>query len=64
VEFADTIDPDTPSVLVELATPDAPPEYLVGFRNFYVLTRYNRSSFYAAAVVGLAREVKAARGAP
>jgi membrane-bound lytic murein transglycosylase B len=64
VEFADTIDPDTPSVLIELATPDAPPEYLVGFRNFYVLTRYNRSSFYAAAVVELAREVKAARGAP
>ncbi len=64
VEFADTIDPDMPSVLIELATPDAPAEYLVGFWNFYVLTRYNRSSFYAAAVVELARVVKAARGSP
>jgi membrane-bound lytic murein transglycosylase B len=62
VEFADTIEPDMPSVLIELATPDAPAEYLVGFWNFYVLTRYNRSSFYAAAVLELARAIKAARG--
>jgi membrane-bound lytic murein transglycosylase B len=64
VEFADTIDPDTPVVLIELATPDAPAEYLVGFWNFHVLTRYNRSSFYAAAVLELARSVKAAHGSP
>jgi membrane-bound lytic murein transglycosylase B len=64
VEFADTIDPDTPAVLIELATPDAPAEYLVGFWNFHVLTRYNRSSFYAAAVLQLAQSVKAARGSP
>jgi len=64
VEFADTIDPDTPAVLIELATPDAPAEHLVGFWNFYVLTRYNRSSFYAAAVLELARSVKAAHGSP
>ena len=64
VEFADTIDPDAPAVLIELATPDAPAEYLVGFWNFYVLTRYNRSSFYAAAVLELAQSVKAAHGSP
>jgi membrane-bound lytic murein transglycosylase B len=64
VEFADAIDPDAPAVLVELATPDAPPEHLVAFWNFYVLTRYNRSSFYAAAVLELARSVKAAYGSP
>ena len=64
VEFADTIDPDAPAVLIELATPDAPAEYLVGFWNFYVLTRYNRSSFYAAAVLALAQSVKAAHGSP
>ena len=64
VEFADTIDPDTPAVLIELATPDAPAEYLVGFWNFYVLTRYNRSSLYAAAVLELGQSVKAAHGSP
>jgi membrane-bound lytic murein transglycosylase B len=64
VEFADAIEPDTPTVLIELATPDAPAEYLVGFWNFYVLTRYNRSSFYAAAVLALAQSVKAAHGSP
>jgi membrane-bound lytic murein transglycosylase B len=64
VEFADTIEPDTPAVLIELATPDAPAEYLVGFWNFHVLTRYNRSSFYAAAVLELAQSVKAVRGSP
>ncbi|MGH8682718.1 MAG: lytic murein transglycosylase B [Burkholderiales bacterium] len=64
VEFADAIEADTPAVLIELATPDAPAEYLVGFWNFYVLTRYNRSSFYAAAVLELARSVKAAHGSP
>jgi membrane-bound lytic murein transglycosylase B len=64
VEFADAIDDETPSVLIELASPDAPPEYLVGFWNFYVLTRYNRSSFYAAAVLELAQNVKAAYGSP
>ena len=37
-----------------------PSEFLVGLQNFYVLTRYNRSSFYAAAVRELAAEVKAA----
>jgi membrane-bound lytic murein transglycosylase B len=64
VEFAEGVEPDTPTVLIELASPEAPPEYLVGFWNFYVLTRYNRSSFYAAAVLELARNVKLAYGAP
>jgi membrane-bound lytic murein transglycosylase B len=63
VEFDDTVDPDAPSVLIELATPDAAARYVVGFWNFYVLTRYNRSSFYAAAVLELAEAVKAAYAA-
>ncbi len=49
---------DTPCALIELTTPDAPSEYLVGFTNFYVLTRYNRSSMYATAVLELAQAVK------
>jgi membrane-bound lytic murein transglycosylase B len=51
----------TPVALIDLATPGAPTEYRLGLRNFYVLTRYNRSSFYAAAVNDLAQELRARR---
>jgi membrane-bound lytic murein transglycosylase B len=53
--------PARPAALIDLTTPDAPTEYRLGFNNFFVLTRYNRSSFYAAAVVDLAAALKAAR---
>jgi len=53
------IDPDVPVVLVELDAPNAPPALWVGFRNFYALTRYNRSSFYAIAVLELGTAVRA-----
>jgi membrane-bound lytic murein transglycosylase B len=46
--------------LVELANGERPSEYRVGLRNFYVLTRYNRSALYAAAVADLARELRKA----
>lgn len=48
---------DLPCALIELETPGAPSEFRVGLQNFYVLTRYNRSSFYAAAVLDLARAI-------
>jgi membrane-bound lytic murein transglycosylase B len=60
VEFAGAVEPETPCVLVELESPEAAPVHLVGLQNFYALTRYNRSSFYAAAVNDLAEEIKAA----
>lgn len=63
VEFAAPVAPDAPCVLIELESPDAPPVHLVGLQNFYALTRYNRSSFYAAAVNDLADEIKVARDA-
>ena len=52
--------PDAPCALIELATPGETTEYLAGLNNFYVLTRYNRSSLYAAAVIELAQAVKSA----
>lgn len=53
--------PNQPAALIDLVTPQQPAEYRLGYRNFYVLTRYNRSSFYAAAVLDLAQELRASR---
>ena len=51
---------DALCALIELETPGEASAYLVGLTNFYVLTRYNRSSMYAAAVLELAQAVKSA----
>ncbi|MBK6402283.1 MAG: lytic murein transglycosylase B [Rhodocyclaceae bacterium] len=53
--------PELPAALIDLATPEHPTEYRLGFNNFFVITRYNRSSFYAAAVMDLAEALRAAR---
>ena len=53
--------PDRPAALIDLITPHATTEYRLGYRNFYVITRYNRSSFYAAAVMDLAAALRASR---
>lgn len=50
--------PDLPVALIDLVSPQQPTEFRLGYRNFYVLTRYNRSSFYAMAVYDLARELR------
>ncbi len=52
-----------PAALIDLETPDAPTEYWLGLQNFYVITRYNRSSFYAMAVHLLAQTLRAHRAA-
>ena len=52
---------DTPVALIELESPGAATEYRLGLRNFYVLTRYNRSALYAAAVYDLAQEIRRKR---
>jgi len=49
----------TPVTIVDLPTPGRPTQYLLGLKNFYVLTRYNRSFFYALAVYELGERVKA-----
>jgi membrane-bound lytic murein transglycosylase B len=46
--------------LIELQNGDNAPEYVAGTENFYVITRYNWSSYYAMAVIDLGNEVKAA----
>lgn len=51
---------ETGVLVVDLPTPDQPTEYMIGLRNFYVLTRYNRSFFYALSVYQLGEAVKAA----
>lgn len=53
--------PDAPAALIDLVTPDAPTEYWLGYQNFYVITRYNRSSFYAMAVFQFAQALKETR---
>lgn len=50
------------AALIELATPDKPSEFRVGLKNFWVLTRYNRSAFYASAVSDLAKALRENRG--
>ncbi len=54
--------PGALGALIELVTPDKPSEYRIGLDNFYAITRYNQSSFYAAAVADLAESLRAARG--
>ena len=51
------------AAFVELVTPGEDSEYWLGYQNFYVITRYNRSSFYAMSVFQLGEAVKAARTA-
>lgn len=55
--------PQLPCALIDLVTPNEATEYWLGYRNFYVITRYNRSSFYAMTVFALSRELKTEREA-
>ena len=52
---------DGPLALVELQNGSAAPSYVAGTQNFFVVTRYNWSSYYAMAVIDLAAAVAAVR---
>ncbi len=52
-----------PLALVMVDNGDAPPSHFAGTANFFALTRYNRSSYYALAVIHLGAAVQAARAA-
>jgi lytic murein transglycosylase B len=49
-----------PLALVELQNGDAAPSYVAGTQNFYAVTRYNWSSYYALAVIDLGAAVRRA----
>ncbi len=49
-----------PLALVQLFNADDPPSYVAGTDNFFVITRYNRSSYYALAVIELGQAVEKA----
>jgi membrane-bound lytic murein transglycosylase B len=48
--------------IFELPTPGQPSRFVAGFTNFEVVTRYNRSTFYASAVLELGEAIQKARG--
>lgn len=50
-----------PLAVVELQNGTAAPSYVLGTENFYALTRYNWSSYYAMAVIEMGRSLVALR---
>ncbi|WP_242508711.1 lytic murein transglycosylase B [Rhodocyclus purpureus] len=52
------VEPERQAALIRLSSPEADDEYWATFDNFWVITRYNRSSFYAMAVFQLAQALR------
>ena len=62
VEVLDASGYAQPLALVQLFNADEAPSYVAGTENFFVITRYNRSSYYALAVIELGEAVSKALG--
>lgn len=54
--------PGMPLGLVDLQNGQEPTEYWLGANNFFTLTQYNRSYFYAMSVLELGRAIRQLRG--
>ncbi len=61
VSSVEPVETDMPLALIDLPNGDDSTSYYLGAQNFFVITRYNRSSFYAMAVYDLSRELAASR---
>lgn len=59
----DEIKPDEKLVLADLVNVDGPADHVLGTQNFYAITRYNRSYFYAMAVIDLASTLRQRKAA-
>ncbi|MGH8175917.1 MAG: lytic murein transglycosylase B [Steroidobacter sp.] len=57
VRFETSLPADAPAMLIVSQGKNGP-QYRVGFNNFYVITRYNRSTMYAMAVYDLGHAVQ------
>ncbi|MCE2679503.1 MAG: lytic murein transglycosylase B [Burkholderiales bacterium] len=62
-EFNESIKPEELLCLVDLPIGTETVDYRVGGKNFYAVTRYNRSNFYAMSVMELAIALRNARKA-
>ncbi len=60
VTIATPLPDEMPATLLRLET-RGDPEYWVGLKNYYVITRYNHSILYAMAVFQLSREIETRR---
>jgi membrane-bound lytic murein transglycosylase B len=61
VTSPNAIPPDTRLSLIDLPNGNDSTHYVLGANNFWVITRYNRSYFYAMAVIDLAAALKSER---
>lgn len=57
------LDESIPYAVIDLPQGADAPDYVLGTRNFFVITRYNRSSFYALSVIELAQAIERGRQA-
>jgi membrane-bound lytic murein transglycosylase B len=60
VVFSGSEPPEGLCSIFELPTPGQASRFVAGFANFEVITRYNRSTFYASAVLELAGAIRKA----